>query len=62
MQASELKQLLKASGLTQEELGDRVGLSRVTIGLMARGQTPIERRSALAIRYALEHPDHIEAD
>ena len=62
MQAAELKQLLKASGLTQEELGARVGLSRVTIGLMARGQTPIERRSALAIRYALEHPDQIEAD
>lgn len=62
MQAKELRELLKAFGLTQAELGARIGLSRVTVGLMARGQTPIERRTALAIRYALEHPEHVEDD
>ncbi len=48
--------------MTHAELGELVGLSRVSIGTMARGQSPIEKRTALAIRYVLEHRDHVEAD
>ncbi len=51
MQPDELKALRKAIGLTQEGLSIAIGLSRPTIGLMERGQAPIERRTELAVRY-----------
>lgn len=62
MQAQELREILDRTGMTHAQLGERIGLSRVSVGTMARGQSPIERRTALAIRYVLEHPDHVEAD
>lgn len=61
MQGDEMKALRKAAGLTQEQLADAIGLSRVTIGLMERGQAPIERRTALAVRYLSEHPEEARA-
>lgn len=62
MQAQELREILDTSGMTHAQLGERIGLSRVSIGTMARGQSPIEKRTALAIRYVLEHPDHVEPE
>lgn len=51
MQADEMKQIRKALGLTQQQLADQLGLSRVIIGLMEREQAPIERRTELSMRY-----------
>lgn len=50
MQPEELRALRKTLGLSQDEIGGAVGLSRVTIGLMERGAAPIEDRTALALR------------
>lgn len=57
MQPDELKALRKATGMTQEQLAIAIGMSRVSVGLMERGQAPIERRTALAVRYLSEHPE-----
>jgi DNA-binding XRE family transcriptional regulator len=51
MRPDELKALRKAIGMSQQELADRIGLSRETVGLMERGQAPIEVRTALAVRW-----------
>lgn len=39
--------------LTQEQLGDQLGLSRRTVGAMERGQAPIATTTAMAVRYLL---------
>lgn len=57
MQGEELKALRKATGMTQADFGTAMGLSRVSIGLMERGEAPIERRTILAARYLAEHPE-----
>lgn len=57
MQPDELKALRNAAGLTQAEMANAIGLSRVTVGLMERGGAPIERRTELSIRYLAEHPE-----
>ncbi|GLT00146.1 hypothetical protein GCM10007897_15300 [Sphingobium jiangsuense] len=62
MQPDELKELRKALGLSQQEFADALGVSRVLVGQMERGQAPIERRTALAARYLAEHPDAALAD
>lgn len=49
MDASELRQRRKAAGLTQAQLGARLGLHRDFIGLMERGLQPITERTALAV-------------
>lgn len=51
MQPDELKTLRKAAGMTQGEMGEAIGMTRETIGLMERGAAPIERRTELAVRY-----------
>lgn len=51
MQPEELKALRKATGLSQAQMGEEMGLSRVTIGLMERGEAPIEKRTELAARW-----------
>lgn len=48
--------------LTQEELGNALGLSKVFIGLMERGAKGIERRTELAVRYLVEHPEAIDLE
>ena len=60
MQPDELRAVRKAAGLSQAELGDAIGLTRVTIGLMERGGAPIEKRTALAVRYVIDHPETIK--
>ncbi|MGK6324646.1 helix-turn-helix transcriptional regulator [Sphingomonas sp. DT-51] len=57
LQPEELKTLRKAAGLTQDQLAAAIGMSRVSIGLMERGQAPIERRTELAVRYLFEHAE-----
>lgn len=50
MDGSELKFVRKAAGLTQLELANNLGLSRVFLGLMERGERPISRRTVQAVR------------
>lgn len=57
MQPDELRALRKQMNLTQEELGNALGLSKVFIGLMERGAKGIERRTELAVLYLVEHPE-----
>lgn len=49
MTGYELKQARQSLGLSQAALGDELHLSRVMIGLMERGEKPIEKRTELAI-------------
>lgn len=53
MQAEDLKQARKALGLSQEEMADAIGVSRVLLGQMERAQAPIEKRTAIAARAIL---------
>ncbi|WP_254772163.1 helix-turn-helix domain-containing protein [Sphingomonas sp. NFR04] len=50
MQPEELKQLRTARGVSQKEFGTAIGLSAVFIGMMERGEKPIELRTALAAK------------
>ncbi len=50
MDGDELKFVRKAAGLTQQELANNLGLSRVYLGLMERGKKPISRRTVEAVR------------
>lgn len=59
MQPDELKALRTGAGLTQQQLANAIGMTRVSVGLMERGQAPIERRTALAVRYVSEHPEAV---
>ena len=54
MQPEELKALRVKAGMSQAALGEAIGMSRVTIGLMERGEAPIEKRTGLAVRYVVE--------
>ncbi len=45
-----------ALGLTQAQLGERIGLSRVMIGLMERGQRPIPPRTVAAMAAVQPRP------
>jgi len=53
MTGEELEQARRKLGLTQQQLGDELHLSRVMVGLMERGKKPIDRRTDLAMRYLL---------
>jgi transcriptional regulator with XRE-family HTH domain len=46
----ELKALRIASGLTQTDFAENLGVSRVFLGLMERGQKPISKRTSEAAR------------
>jgi len=54
MQPEGLKALRMQAGLSQAELAELIGMSRVTVGLMERGEAPIEKRTELAVRYVVE--------
>lgn len=49
----ELHQARRTLGLTQQQLGDALHMTRVMVGLMERGEKTVERRTELAIRYLL---------
>ncbi|MGT2513915.1 helix-turn-helix transcriptional regulator [Sphingomonas panni] len=56
MQADDLRDLRKGLGMSQQELADKIGMSRKAISEMERAAAPIERRTELAVRYvALLH-------
>ena len=57
MQGEELKAARKALSLTQGAFADALGLTATFVGLMERGEKPIERRTELAVRYLTEHPE-----
>ncbi|MCK5644297.1 MAG: helix-turn-helix transcriptional regulator [Gammaproteobacteria bacterium] len=50
MTRSELKQARLKLGLTQQGLGDAIGMTRTYIALMEGGSAPIKRRTELAIK------------
>lgn len=61
MQPDELRVIRKGLGFTQDQMGSAIGLSRKAINEMEAGKAPIERRTALAVRYLAEHPDAAES-
>ena len=62
MQPDEMRTIRKAAGLSQGDLAERIGMSLDTISRMERGVPgyPIEKRTALAVRFVLANPDHVE--
>jgi len=59
MQPEELKALRKSVGWSQAEMAEAIGMSRVLIGQMERGQAPIEKRTGLAVRYVTDNAGQI---
>jgi DNA-binding XRE family transcriptional regulator len=55
MQGSELKACRERMSLTQGQLADELGLSPQFIGMMERGEKPIEVRTELAVRFLLQN-------
>jgi transcriptional regulator with XRE-family HTH domain len=51
MQAEQLSALREAMKMTQGELAEALGLTSQFIGMMERGEKPIEKRTGLAVRY-----------
>lgn len=60
MQGDELKSIRKGLGWTQGQMADALALSGTFIGLMERGEKPVERRTWLAALYLRDHPDAAE--
>lgn len=56
MQPDEFRRLRKNLNLSQGRLAAELGLTLGWISKMELGQAPIERRTALALRYLAEHP------
>jgi DNA-binding transcriptional regulator YiaG len=59
MQPDELKAIRVQLGLNQGKLAATLGLTGQYVGMMERGQKPIEPRTALAVRYLAEHPEAV---
>jgi len=57
MQADELKAIRKGLGWTQAEMAEAMGLTPKSIGMMERGDAPIEKRTELAALYLKDHPE-----
>ncbi len=57
MQGDELKAIRKELGWTIAEMAEALGLSPTWVGQMERDYKPVERRTALAVRYLREHPE-----
>jgi len=55
MDAEEFRKLRMKVQMTQAEFGEALGLTGQFIGMMERGQNPIELRTALAARYLVDH-------
>lgn len=62
MQPAEFRDGRKRLGLTQGELAAALALSTPFISMMERGEKPIERRTALALLYLLDHPEAMTAE
>ncbi len=57
MQGDELRSLRKSMNLGQAALAETLGLTPQFISMMETGAKPIERRTALAVLYLVEHPE-----
>lgn len=55
MEPDELRRLRMKVQMTQAEFGEALGLTGQFIGMMERGQNPIELRTELAARYLAGH-------
>jgi len=53
----ELAEIREEIGATQQEFGDLLDLSRVTIGLLERGEKPIQTTVAMAVLLIIENPN-----
>ncbi|WP_242183182.1 helix-turn-helix transcriptional regulator [Sphingomonas sp. CARO-RG-8B-R24-01] len=51
MQGSELKAIRKTLGMSQAAFADALGLTAKFVGMMERGDAPLEKRTELAARY-----------
>jgi DNA-binding XRE family transcriptional regulator len=51
MQGSDLREIRKRLAMTQAELAAALDLSPQFIGMMERGEKPIEKRTELAVLY-----------
>lgn len=51
MQPSDIEAIRNRLGLTQEDFGKLLGVSRVTVGGMESGRVPIEKRSYAPLRF-----------
>ena len=56
MSPGEFKSLRTDASMSQADLAQAIGMSRETVGQMERGTAPIERRTALAVRYVTQGP------
>jgi DNA-binding XRE family transcriptional regulator len=61
MNGSEMKEIRKHLGLIQADLGRVLDLTRVSIGLMERGDTAIDARTRLAMYYLRDNPSILSA-
>lgn len=50
MQGSEMRGLRKTMGLSQAELADAISLTPKFVGMMERGEAPIDPRTAMAVQ------------
>lgn len=53
MASEKLKEARQLLGLSQQVLADEIGLTRVMVGLMERGEKAIELRTELAVECLL---------
>jgi transcriptional regulator with XRE-family HTH domain len=54
MSPEQFRELCEASGLSQQEVADMLGVDRITVWRWANGKTPIGRMQATAIRAAFK--------
>ena len=57
MQGHELKALRKGMNLRQASLAQALGITPQFVGMMERGEKPIEPRTALSVLYLVDHPE-----
>jgi transcriptional regulator with XRE-family HTH domain len=53
---SYIRDIRRQLGLTQTEMADRLGLNQSTISRFERGDLPVDKRTALAVRSLLPEP------
>lgn len=54
MDGSEARRLRKESGMSQDDFGRALGISRETMGRIERNKEELDRRTELAVRYIAE--------
>lgn len=62
MQGEGLRAARKAMGMTQDDLASALDLSKNFISMMERGTKAVDRRTALAVAWLVEHPEARDGD